>query len=508
MALVMKNICTTSLCIFLIWLIKVNASDLMFSDLKAKSGCTTDSDWTSRYHWDLDENECKRGKVFPLTTLDYIGIPWLSILMSLATAAGLGGGEIVVPCIKIFFQFTQVDSSPLAQWCIMIAGITRFIINYKKKHPYRNAVAIDYSAAMILMPTIFLGSSIGVMMHSILPDIIQDFLLIWVLVYCVVESTKKGREFWKQESKERNESSNLTESKQDLQEAYTGPRQPSSFPVSDEQETDLYCSDKGKEQMINTASDGKYPSEFITSDRDIDKIESLQKKDRTHWQFDKLLPIWTVLIALVLQTIFRSGTVGNVKKCSPVYWVIYALYVLIWFGVVMYSINKLKRDINLRKRINFPSYRGEVKFDPKRIMIVCSVSILAGTIAAIVGIGGGMIYIPLLLIIGYPPFVASSTSMFMVMYSSIGNVIAYSVQGKVYYAYGAWYALWTMLGVILGVTGANKIVKKTGRQSLFIFLLAGVLVLGIIFSIVFNTLNIIDDVNEGEKIFKFKSVCN
>ena len=174
----------------------------------------------------------------------------------------------------------------------------------------------------------------------------------------------------------------------------------------------------------------------------------------------------------------------------------------------MYSINKLKRDINLRKRINFPSYRGEVKFDPKRIMIVCSVSILAGTIAAIVGIGGGMIYIPLLLIIGYPPFVASSTSMFMVMYSSIGNVIAYSVQGKVYYAYGAWYALWTMLGVILGVTGANKIVKKTGRQSLFIFLLAGVLVLGIIFSIVFNTLNIIDDVNEGEKIFKFKSVCN
>ena len=60
----------------------------------------------------------------------------------------------------------------------MIAGITRFIINYKKKHPYKDAVAIDYSAAMILMPAIFLGSSIGVMMHSILPDIIQDFLLI------------------------------------------------------------------------------------------------------------------------------------------------------------------------------------------------------------------------------------------------------------------------------------------------------------------------------------------
>lgn len=74
--------------------------------------------------------------------------------MSLATSAGLGGGEIVVPCIKIFFMFTQADSSPLSQCCIMMAGITRFIINYYKKHPYRDAVAIDYNAAMILMPAI------------------------------------------------------------------------------------------------------------------------------------------------------------------------------------------------------------------------------------------------------------------------------------------------------------------------------------------------------------------
>ena len=126
----------------------------------------------------MGKNECDREGVFPLTTLDYIGIPCLSILMSLATAAGLGGGEIVVPCIKIFFEFTQSDSAPLAQFCIMMAGITRFIINYRKKHPYRDAVAIDYSAAMILMPAVFLGSSIGVMLHRVLPDIIQDFMLL------------------------------------------------------------------------------------------------------------------------------------------------------------------------------------------------------------------------------------------------------------------------------------------------------------------------------------------
>lgn len=85
----------------------------------------------------------------------------------------------------------------------MFAGITRFIINYRKKHPYRNAVAIEYRAAMILMPAIFLGSSLGVMLHKILPDIIQDVMLLCVLGYCVFESIKKGTKFWKQETLEK-----------------------------------------------------------------------------------------------------------------------------------------------------------------------------------------------------------------------------------------------------------------------------------------------------------------
>lgn len=124
-------------------------------------------------------------------------------LMSLATAAGLGGGEIVVPVIKILFEFTQKDSAPLSQCCIMMAGITRFVINYRKKHPYKDAVAIEYRAAMILMPAIFLGSSLGVMLHKILPNIIQEFMLLCVLLFCVFESVKKGIKFWRIESQDK-----------------------------------------------------------------------------------------------------------------------------------------------------------------------------------------------------------------------------------------------------------------------------------------------------------------
>lgn len=174
---------------------------------------------------------------------------------------------------------------------------------------------------------------------------------------------------------------------------------------------------------------------------------------------------------------------------------------------VVYSVITLKKDIEYRKEIGFPTFRGNVDFDTKRIITITSVSVLAGAVAAVVGIGGGMIYIPMLLIIGYPPFVASSTSMLMVMYAAASNFISYTIGGHTNIGYGFWLALWTVLGVVVGVTGANKIVKKTGRQSIFIILLAGVLIIGIVFCIIFNTLDTKKDIEDGENIFELGDLC-
>jgi|JI10StandDraft_1071094.scaffolds.fasta_scaffold1178280_2 hypothetical protein len=56
---------------------------------------------------------------------DYFGIVTLAVLMALAIAAGLGGGEIIVPVIKIIFLFVQAEASTMSQYCIFMACITR-----------------------------------------------------------------------------------------------------------------------------------------------------------------------------------------------------------------------------------------------------------------------------------------------------------------------------------------------------------------------------------------------
>jgi len=51
------------------------------------------------------------------------------------------------------------------------------------------------------------------------------------------------------------------------------------------------------------------------------------------------------------------------------------------------------------------------------------VSIVGGALASISGIGGGVVFGPLLLEIGLHPKCSSSTAMFLVMYLALSNVI-------------------------------------------------------------------------------------
>ena len=57
--------------------------------------------------------------------MDYFGLFTLAFLMALAIAAGIGGGEIIVPVIKIMFLFVQDEASTMSQYCIFLACLTR-----------------------------------------------------------------------------------------------------------------------------------------------------------------------------------------------------------------------------------------------------------------------------------------------------------------------------------------------------------------------------------------------
>lgn len=88
-----------------------------------------------------------------------IGLALFAFVMALCNIAGIGGGGVAVPLIMAFFKFDTKAAVALSSFTILMGSITRFIYNYRDKNPDKpNVVLIDYSLAVIMMPTTLAGS--------------------------------------------------------------------------------------------------------------------------------------------------------------------------------------------------------------------------------------------------------------------------------------------------------------------------------------------------------------
>ncbi len=105
-------------------------------------------------------------------------------------------------------------------------------------------------------------------------------------------------------------------------------------------------------------------------------------------------------------------------------------------------------------------------------LVVCSIlSLLGGILASLVGIGGGVIVIPLMfLVIGVPLSVARGTSSFIVGISGAASVAVYLINGLVDFSQIPPAMLGTLIGGRLGGS-LGTLAKPTAVKALFVALL-------------------------------------
>ncbi len=77
--------------------------------------------------------------------------------------------------------------------------------------------------------------------------------------------------------------------------------------------------------------------------------------------------------------------------------------------------------------------------------------LIIGILGAVLGIGGGSLFVPLLLLLyKIPVNIAVGTSLVVVLANAISGTIAYTIQGKVDYRSGSLFALAALPGAVLG----------------------------------------------------------
>ena len=129
----------------------------------------------------------------------------------MSSASGIGGSEISIPLIKVFYQFSHTDTKPVDQVCIFVSCFCRYIMRFNYKHPLKPlANEIDYTAAMILLTPVIAGASIGIIIYAYLPKPVITALLLVLIFGAIIKSWFKGVQVHRKEELEKESNKNLS----------------------------------------------------------------------------------------------------------------------------------------------------------------------------------------------------------------------------------------------------------------------------------------------------------
>jgi len=123
---------------------------------------------------------------------------------------------------------------------------------------------------------------------------------------------------------------------------------------------------------------------------------------------------------------------------------------------------------------------GDVAWDGHRGARCLIQALVAGVLAGLVGVGGGMVLGPMMLELGILPQVSSATTGTMVLLTSSSAVAVFLLAGLVPLDYALAYALVALLGGFTGKVCITALVRRYRISALIILLLGGLIALSML----------------------------
>lgn len=452
---------------------------------------------------------------------DILGIIVWFTAAGVATACGVGGGGIYVPLGILLLNFAPKPSSGLSQASIFGASLGGLLINSRSSHPFTTKVStndqaesvpsqdqentedttyytrplIDFDMALFLAPMEMAGAVLGVLIQKILPNWLYLTLASIILGFTAYKTYKKFADTRHKEREDRlaaQEAISEAE-KQAAQETLLEGSAPVSKPsegMSAEQAPEL------KREATNTdeEKEEEHPSNYRTEDSGMTDAQKAERRrywlERDSRQFppEKLLGLLVLWVGLILLTFFKGGkgvdSIVGITCASPWYAVLIVIQFVWTFAISGYFGYSLMKQTEDKKACDYPLHPQDVLWDFEKVRFYAFFTFIAGIVAGLIGIGGGMVLGPLMLVMGIHPRVSSATTATMIVLTSSSVAVLFVTYGLVPWEYALTFFCVCFVGAYLGKAKIDAYVKRTGRASLLIFLLAVIIALATIGCIV------------------------
>lgn len=240
----------------------------------------------------------------------------------------------------------------------------------------------------------------------------------------------------------------------------------------------------------------------------LERRRELLKEDMRQYPVEKLVMLLILWIGLALITFLKGGkgvgSIIGITCSSPVYIVLIASQFLWTLGFAALFGYKLVKRHEEKVACDYPFHTNDVLWDAAKLRFYAFFTFIAGIVAGLIGIGGGMVLGPLMLILGVHPRVSSATTATMIVLTSSSVAIMFVTSGLVPWEYLTMFFCVCLLGAYIGKKYIDSYVKKTDMSSILIGILATIIAFATIGCFVIVLLNL----NKANWCFDgFKPFC-
>mmetsp|Transcript_95634 Transcript_95634/g.143269 ORF Transcript_95634/g.143269 Transcript_95634/m.143269 type:complete len:594 (+) Transcript_95634:205-1986(+) len=456
---------------------------------------------------------------------DVIGALVWFFAAGVATACGVGGGGIYVPLGILLLNFAPKPSSGLSQSSIFGASLGGLILNLRNRHPFVTKVdksnragqgdalesvannsneipegdenteyyarpLIDYDMALFLAPMEMAGAVLGVLIQKILPNWL--YLTLAAIILGLTAKKTYGKYFDTHSKEKATREAAEIEVQQRPSEETLLPCDAGKHDVSAAQTANTSGSESSRrlsadaddapEETQPVAESQEQPTEPDTTDEDrAARRKYWMEQDSRQYPADKLFALFVLWVGLVLLTFLKGGkgveSIIGITCASPWFGVLIAVQFAWTLGFSVVFALKLKKSTEEKIAIGYKFHPQDVIWDYSKTRFYAAFTFMAGIVAGLIGIGGGMVLGPLMLIMNVHPRVSSATTATMIVLTSSSVAVLFVTAGLVPWEYAVTFFSICFCGAYIGKTYIDGYVKRTGKASVLIFLLATIIAL-------------------------------
>jgi len=170
----------------------------------------------------------------------------------------------------------------------------------------------------------------------------------------------------------------------------------------------------------------------------------------------------------------RNPSIVNMQKCSSADMGILTMYLFVCFIVCFLQLNRCQLEEKLKQITKLGTCKSDISYQGKSLTYL-SIAALGGGFASSVGLGGGVVWNPVIIGMGFPPAACAATGMYMIMFSAFSNCLTFWLFGSLDVRFALWLGVWCALGIYIFLSVVGAIIKKYRRPSIIVFFLGGVL---------------------------------